>query len=51
MHDKILLIDDYHIDGCSGLNRIIHSGEKRAQPLLTADQPWEAINQMGGNSP
>ena len=48
MHDKILLIDDYHIDRCSGLNRIIHSGEKRDQPLLTADQPWEAINQMGG---
>ena len=46
--NKILLIDDYHIDECTGLHRVIHPGIKAEHPVLTADQPWEAINQMGG---
>ena len=48
MNSKILLIDDYHIDKRTGLNRIINPGVKVEHPVLVADQPWEAINQMGG---
>ena len=48
MNSKILLIDDYHIDKRTGLNRIINPGAKVEHPVLVADQPWEAINQMGG---
>ena len=40
MNNKILLIDDYHIDECSGFHRVIHPGVKAEQPVLTADQPW-----------
>ncbi len=48
MNSKMLLIDDYHVDECSGLHRVIHPGVKAEHPVLTADQPWEAVNQMGG---
>jgi|TARA_B100001750_G_C15505318_1_gene599982 hypothetical protein len=45
---KILFIDDHEINSSKGLKRIIHSGKKRNTPVLKADRPWEAINQMGG---
>ena len=44
---KILFIDDHEINSSKGLKRIIHSGKKRNTPVLKADRPWEAINQMG----
>lgn len=48
MHYKILFIDDYEINSSKGLTRIIHTANKLSSPILTADKPWEAINQMGG---
>ena len=45
---KILFIDNHEITSSNGLNRIIHAGKKHSSPVLTADKPWEAINQMGG---
>ena len=46
--NKVLFLDDHDIDWSCNVIRIIHPGKKLAEPVISADQPWEDHLCIGG---
>ena len=45
--EKQLLVDDLMIRSKQQLTRVVHPAKKLAQPVLTADMPWEIVETDG----
>lgn len=39
--ERELFLDDYRIESAHDVERVVHPGEKREQPVLRPDRPWE----------